>query len=116
MLPEEKIEELRAKHGRIKVIVFNGWTLVIRAPQRKEVQDHMLKANDPAQKPFADEQLLQLIVECVATKDGRIAEGPAARPVFLEMLSRWPYISHSPTFSGPVGKLAGLVEDEEEKA
>ena len=59
---EQHLAELEAKYKRIKVVEYNGHTLIFRAPTRAEAKQHAAKLENPQSKTDADEQLAQATV------------------------------------------------------
>jgi hypothetical protein len=112
MLSEERLMALEAEHKKIKHVVYNGVDLVFRKPKRSECREHAAKLEDPAQKPDADDQLAQqIIVQC------GIAEGPMnARAAFLALLDEYPYLTKSAAVGNALGKLTGVLQDEDAKS
>ncbi len=112
MLSEETIEALKATHGRVKYVVYNGVDLVFRKPKRAECQAYMIKREGGgAEKVAADEQLAQVIVvHCngaTEIKDARIA--------FLALLDDYPLLVNEKSVGGAIGQLAGIVQDDDLK-
>ena len=103
-LTVEQVDAMRAAHGRVKHIVYNGHDIVFRKPKRFEVQQHAMKLEEPAQRPFADEQLAQLLVVY------------PSREKFIELLEEYPYLIRNDQIGGALAKLTGLVQDEEAKS
>ena len=61
MIPQEKIDELKAKHGD-RIYVLENFDVAFRPPLRKEWRAIKLDNADPAKAPFVNEKLASLVV------------------------------------------------------
>ncbi len=113
MVSDEDLSALKAKHGRVKHVVFNGIDLIFRKPSRAECQAYMMKREEGgASKIAADEQLAQqIVIRCGAPAETSIR----AREAFLALLEDYPLLVNEKNVGGAIGQLAGIVQDDELK-
>lgn len=112
MLSEEELVALKAQHGRIKYVVYNGVDLVFRKPKRAECQAYMMKREDGGSaKVAADEQLAQqIVVRC-----GDETDALKCRQAFLALLEEYPLLVNERSVGGAIGQLAGITQDDDLK-
>lgn len=104
MLPQDQIDALRAKHGRVKCVTYNGQDFVFRKPTRMEVIQYRQEIDDPGQKLGADEKFATTLVV------------HPTRDAFASFCEEWPYAPQSTKISASIAQLSGLTEDEEAKS
>jgi len=111
VITPEQIEQATAKHGRVKVVQYNGHEMIFRKPSRPECKDYARKMNDESTKNDADEQLAQILI---VNFDGE-TDPVRARIAFNAMLDEYPLAANSKAIGGAVSRLAGVVQDDDAK-
>jgi hypothetical protein len=104
-LPPEKLDELEAQNqGRIAHVVGAGgyWQAVFRAPKRSEYKLFRSQANNPVQKPDAQETLARKCVVFASPKD------------LDALLEDFPGIAEA--IGDKLAELAGMATDESGKS
>lgn len=103
MLSDAELDALRATHGKIQAVRYNGNTLVFRKPTRAQVKAHAMALDNPQERPFADEQLARQTVVY------------PTREKFASLLEEFPYLTRNEKVGKALGVLCGILEEEEEK-
>lgn len=109
MFSEEKLEELRAKYGKIGIVDFSGHQVVFRKPSREQARDYRRKIATESEKPDAVDQLAQLTIVGFDGEEDVTKARIAFTGVFLE---EFPLAMSNVKFITVISVLAGLVEEE----
>jgi|SRR5215471_10222127 len=112
MLDDTKLEELRAKYGKIGVVEYNGHQIVFRKPTRDQARDYRRKKESDAERTDALDQLAQATIVAF---DGELDANRARTTFTTVFLEDYPMAMNHPKFMGCMSALSGLVEEEDEK-
>lgn len=102
MIPQDVIEELRAKHGAIFSLKAGGYEVVVKAAGRAQYRKFKQMTADPLKRPDSIEGLFR---DCVVYPEPKAVE---------EMLALKPALAE--VFGGEVLELAGAAEEVEKNA
>lgn len=111
MITPEQIEQATTKHGRVKLVQYNGHEMLFRKPSRPECKDYARKMNDDATKNDADEQLALMLVVNFDGADDQLG----ARRGLIQLFDDYPLAANSKAIGGAISRLAGVVQDEDAK-
>lgn len=97
------LDELKAKHGRIRAVSTSAGVLVFRKPTRAEYKKFQKLARDPETNDVSDETL---------ASDTIVSH---TREEFGAMLEEWPGLMGGKEINRAMQELAGIVRTDEGK-
>jgi hypothetical protein len=100
VIADNVLDELRAKHRRIKVVEFNDLTVVFRAPTSAEYKMFRAKAHNPATVANAQEDL------------ARVTVVHPSREAFSAILDEYPALCENAEVLRAFQELTGMTADE----
>ena len=109
-LSDADLDALRARHGKIAIVEWNGYAIVLRRPTRDECRAYRVALEQAETKVDANEQLCQ---RTIVALDAELDANKARTTFTGTLLEDCPMFGSIPRVKLALAALMGLVEDED---